>query len=411
LFHIGNAYKQLEEKQTKLQEQLNVDFLKTLKCVLGVEASETASLPYSFDLADSLRTDQDQVQWMPNPTYGYLDAAGNTVAFRGNSLLSIRTFGAYLQAQYYPTDALSFTLGGRYDWNSYYGYNVFNPRAGVVYQATDKATIKLLYGTAFISPSIWANNIFWMTAGYGHVTPDIMGIKLKPETLESYELNLNYEFTPQWVATLDVYYSTLKDFLQGQYYAGKLNIIAREGETPVLSDIETAANLGDQNLFGADLTTKYQFLPNWDVSGSYSYVGGKTNDPQSVDLPEVDTYKIATHKGIVGVTGRFFDHFSVFVRERLTGEMVTSPRNQLVGSDSAALGNNRLTGYAVTDLTLRMYDYPKGLGIFVRVENVFDAKYYGVGIEDERYANYVGNFLPKVPFDPRTILVGVNFAF
>ena len=60
--------------------------------------------------------------------------------------------GAYAQMQYVMSPRVTLTLGARGDYNTRYG-GTFNPRLGLVTKPTDRTTLKLLYGTAFLAPS------------------------------------------------------------------------------------------------------------------------------------------------------------------------------------------------------------------------------------------------------------------
>src|SRR4029079_6714956 len=60
--------------------------------------------------------------------------------------------GAFAEMRYAMTPAGVLTTGGRVDYNTRYG-STFNPRVGLVVQATASTTLKLLYGTAYLAPS------------------------------------------------------------------------------------------------------------------------------------------------------------------------------------------------------------------------------------------------------------------
>jgi outer membrane cobalamin receptor len=96
----------------------------------------------------------------------------------------IRTnFGSYLQyiLQTKLLRKTNFTLGARYDHNSYFG-DAFSPRIVVVNQWNEKFTFKLQFGNAFRAP----------TNLEIYQTPSSDSFHLKKEKIRTYEINAIY---------------------------------------------------------------------------------------------------------------------------------------------------------------------------------------------------------------------------
>jgi len=109
----------------------------------------------------------------------------------------IRTnIGTYLQ---YILDTkllrhTSFTLGGRFDHNSYFG-DAVSPRLAIVNQPTSRLTFKMMYGEAFRAP----------TNLEIYQTPPDSNFRLHQEQLETYELNAIYSPGPKLRLQLNVF--------------------------------------------------------------------------------------------------------------------------------------------------------------------------------------------------------------
>ncbi|MCX7716412.1 MAG: TonB-dependent receptor [Endomicrobia bacterium] len=345
--------------------------------------------------------------WIENPTYAYVDENGSTVTFKGRGEVSLRTFGLYIQLKYFPLSNLHITLSGRYDYNSHYKHSVFNPRAGIVYHISEKLTTKFLYGNAFISPSMWSNYLFWMAPFYGHVNPESFGLSLNPEKLRNIEWSLTYKLTNNFLSSLTVYQHFSEDIITNRFYKEMKILDTPEGPISInptgVRGIETSVNSGEQNVLGMDLTINYKFLPKWTIDTNYSYITGKVKERgEETNLP-----KVSQHKINIGISGELFNHFSFSLRNRWISEIETMPSNSYEGKNYG--GDNKLDGYFLTNFYIRVFNFVKGLEFSLRIDNLFDSRIYGVGLDNEN--DDYGNVFPKVPFDPRTVLVGVSYRF
>lgn len=91
-------------------------------------------------------------------------------------------------------------LGGRYDMYSDFG-NQFTPRGGFIFMLSEKTALKTLYGRAFRAPN--AQDLTYNTAVLGNS-------KLKPETIDSYEVSIMHK-EKNWKVNLITFENTWKN--------------------------------------------------------------------------------------------------------------------------------------------------------------------------------------------------------
>jgi iron complex outermembrane receptor protein len=97
-------------------------------------------------------------------------------------------YGFFFQDEFKILDPLSLIAGARYDYTPLGGSSA-NPRVGLIWQARDDTTLKLLYGTAFRAPNVFET---FYTDGFS-----VRGATgLVPETNETLELLLDHQLTP-----------------------------------------------------------------------------------------------------------------------------------------------------------------------------------------------------------------------
>jgi len=96
------------------------------------------------------------------------------------------------------------STGARYDVYST-GEKRLTPRSGLIWNATQSTTFKLLYGQAFRVP-----NVAERLAGEGALGPNP---DLKPETNESWEFVANHKFNSTWQADAHLYHTKSSDLI------------------------------------------------------------------------------------------------------------------------------------------------------------------------------------------------------
>ena len=250
------------------------------------------------------------------------------------------TFGSYAQFVW-NTKLLkktSFTLGARYDNNTYYG-NPLSPRVAIVSQPTDKFTFKLLFGTAFRAPT--NTEIYQAPAGF----------TLKTEKIRTYEMNLIYRLTPAVLAQLNSFRNELRDVIvlnnlgsqQPDKNPGKININGLEAKLDL-----------SMNGFNGFVNFTYQH-----AVGENYLTGIKRNTPG-----------IARVKGNLGGTLHVRELFNL----NLTGNWVG--KRQVPITDPYG----PVKGYFLTNMTLsteRLFD--RRISASISVRNLFNTTYLDPG--------------------------------
>jgi len=108
-----------------------------------------------------------------------------------------RAAAGFLQQEWNVGTRWGFTVGARYDW-SLYRSSAVSPRGGIVFQATPKTTLKLVYGRGFRNPN--ANELF-----FNDGTQNVGNLALKPEQAESIEVGFYRDFARKWKAGISAY--------------------------------------------------------------------------------------------------------------------------------------------------------------------------------------------------------------
>jgi len=102
------------------------------------------------------------------------------------------------------------SLGARFDW-SWLKRSSLSPRAAVIYKPSPVTDIKLLYGRGFRNPSSY--DMFYSDNGLTQVA----NTSLRPETTDTYELDVDHEFTKRLRAGASVYHYRVSDLIEQVY--------------------------------------------------------------------------------------------------------------------------------------------------------------------------------------------------
>ena len=144
--------------------------------------------------------------------------------------------GLFAQAEVALRTNLVLNAGARFDYYDSFGGEV-HPRIGVVYQASENTTLKLLYGSAFRAPNAFER----FYAGEGYTTNP----GLDPETISTYELAWEQKLPAHLHGTVSFYYYDI-DRLISQTEDSAGNIVYQNAESIQAYGLET----GLENRFG-----------------------------------------------------------------------------------------------------------------------------------------------------------------
>ncbi len=137
-------------------------------------------------------------------TKARLKFLGNPIATTIRSF-DTRLYSFYFQDKYKITDDLELTAGVRYDNHSEYKRTI-SPRAGISWSFLNDFTLKLLYGKAFRTPAL-------------HVLVDAGSGSLRPEEIESFEVELGYQYQETLSLNLNFFYNRLKNIIEDVSFA------------------------------------------------------------------------------------------------------------------------------------------------------------------------------------------------
>ncbi|HET9225424.1 MAG TPA: TonB-dependent receptor, partial [Thermoanaerobaculia bacterium] len=210
-----------------------------------------------------------------------------------------------------------------------------NPRAALIYHASEATTFKLLYGQAFRAPNAFEN---FYESSFNKLNPE-----LGPETIESSELVVEQRLGRNWRASASVFYNDIRDLIgyredpeDGLFFFDNLDrVVAR----------------------GAEVEAQAQWAGG--VQGRASYTYTQTEDSATGERlsnsPE--------HLGIVGL--------SVPVR---TEKLVASVELQGM-SERRTVRDGHVGGVMLTNATLLGREIWKGLEVSASVYNLFDRRH------------------------------------
>jgi outer membrane cobalamin receptor len=310
--------------------------------------------------------------------------------------------GAFAQVRYAIKPRLALTVGGRGDYNTRYG-GTFNPRLGLVAQATDSTTFKLLYGTAYLAPSPYQGyshyGSFISTDGGATFSSDYWHVpnpNLQPQHKKTVEANLGQQLGPNLSVSASAFYSRFTNLIwasdPAQAYAGVYH------GWPV-AYIDFPVNSGRETTYGGtfQLEAMRVFAPDRRVAAhaGLSLVDGRIwQDSTSPSLPVGAMSPVQLRAGVDIDWARWqmAPRLAVVGGQRLLATTM--------GQDG--LVRRTLDGYSTVDVNLRRRNVVPHLDAFVTVENAFDRRYRN--INERAYTNpeeFIG-----IPQNPRRVTVG-----
>jgi outer membrane receptor protein involved in Fe transport len=307
-----------------------------------------------------------------------------------------RNLGAMLQFQAQPVPAVQLILGSRYDYNRRFGSTI-NPRAGVVLQPTERLTSKLLYGEAFLSPTLFASYLHYgsfdcaspdsCSGGFFHVpTAD-----LKPEKLRTGELSTTYAWTERLVTSVSAFYSHMSNRID---FAGDVTTGTFLGVDNV--SMQSSVNRGTMQTYGGTVRAEAQ-IPLGVLSlrpdVAYTYTDGDieldaVEDALPNAAPHVVKGGLELGLGRLTVAPR-----AIFLSDHEEGQGATVPASfvlNLAARYDNLLGTDRLP-----------------LDAFAHATNLLDSRFYHAPGTD-----LGGGFtMSRIPQDPLRIEGGVSLDF
>jgi iron complex outermembrane receptor protein len=295
---------------------------------------------------------QDQALYDEAPFQSYLD-----------DQRSSQVWAVFVQDEFRITPRLLLNAGLRHDSYETFG-GTTNPRAALIYSLDDATTLKGLYGRAFRAP-----NLYELFAQDGGLTQK-PSRRLRPETIESYELVGERRLARGLRSTVSLYHFT----------ASRLISIYTDPSDSLL----VFGNLGRVGSTGVELELEGSSGP---LSARASYAVQRVRD-ELFDRAPVNS---PTHVGRLGVSLGLLGE-----RARVSSELrVLSGRRTVTGGEVPA--------YGLVNMTLLSRPWRSGLQLSTSVYNLFDHHYGDPG--GEELAQEV------VAQDGRVVRVGLRYQF
>jgi outer membrane receptor for ferrienterochelin and colicins len=262
-------------------------------------------------------------------------------------LYTIRnSFGSYAQYELHTSllNSTSFTAGIRYDFNDDYN-SPLSPRLGIVIHPERTITAKLLYGTAFRTPT--------PTELTANKAPN-------PEQVSTYEINFIYQPSTAWLVQLNGFHNDLKDIFVLNSLTG--------------GSFQQRQLSGTASISGVELRMDMVLSPKFSDFFNFTYQHGVQEDATThetfniPDLPEL--------KGNAGLTYHMADYLTVTAIGNWVGNRKL-PHSNPYGADKDYVMDGYFIGNLV--LTTRKF-YSNRVSASVNVENLFNNEYLDPGI-------------------------------
>ena len=341
---------------------------------VGGEISANYSLAEHHKLSSGVQISQDNLERgfrgvNPDTRFDTIENIRVTniyATFKPREFTIQNNVGTYLQYVLSTTllNKTNFTLGGRYDKNSVYGSTI-NPRVGIINQPNDKFSFKLLYGSAFRAPTN-----FELSA----VGTRIANLDLKPEKIQTYEVNIIYTPLSFLLVQANLFQNELTDIIIQDVLVGG-------GRTQ-------NQNLGTASIKG--LEAKVDIIPSKSFSAflNFTYQKGKQdNGTIKSNIPN-----IAMVKGNIGFSFHFTQLLNISLIANWIGDRSVPTTNPL----------GKVDGYFISNLVISTNKlFNNRVSASLSARNLFNQTYYDPGI---RTAD--GNFYPTVVNQP-----GINGLF
>ncbi|MCV6636780.1 TonB-dependent receptor [Candidatus Albibeggiatoa sp. nov. NOAA] len=168
-------------------------------------------------------------------------------------------YALFAQYSWTINEFLKLTAGIRSDHYSDFG-STTNPRLALVYKPTNKLNIKALYGEAFRTPSL--KDLYRYTRSI-KPNPD-----LEPETIKSYELQLQYQLKHDLLLSSSFFKFNTDNVIR--------NVSTQNPKNPIEVQVD---NLGHSNAEGVELEIFYRPYKKFSLFANYTY----TNSEQEIE--------------------------------------------------------------------------------------------------------------------------------
>lgn len=305
----------------------------------------------SFGAEYQLNTRQDQDSFDEIPYTSYV-----------HSRRTSQSWGVFGQDEFTIMKGLILNAGVRFDQSSFY-HGTANPRIALIYNPYKQSTFKLIYGTAFRSPS--AYEMFYQADGW-KANPN-----LKPERIRNYEITYDQSLGGHYRLSGSVFdYKITKSIQQ---------IIDRADGLAVFG------NTGDITGRGFEIEAAGNWEQGYQGRLSYTYQEVKDSLTKSRIMNSArNLFKLNLISPI------WKDFFFGGLEVQYT-------------SDRKTVTDRKVGGFSVTNFTLFSQKLIKGFEISASIYNLFDTKY-----SDPTGNDHIQTAIPQ---DGRTFWFKITYGF
>ena len=240
---------------------------------------------------------------------------------------------AYVQDEWKISPRWQLTSGVRHDHFSDFG-NTVNPRMALVWAPRDGITTRLLYGRAFRAPSF--AELFVTSNPINLGNP-----KLKPETIDTYELAFSHQFSQNLQYTANIYRYDIQDMIDF---------------VPIAPPFIQAQNTGKRKGSGLELEADY--TPGYNLRLLANYAWQKSEDRTTGK----DVGEAPVQEAYVRSEWLFMPDW------HLDSQLTWVGKQKRAANDTRAA----LAANTTIDLTLRKRDALKDLNLTLAVRNLLD---------------------------------------
>ncbi len=308
------------------------------KILLGLEYGDQAS------------TNQRRNGTLSNNRLNLANISYPTVTFGAlarDTVSDVTFFSAFAQDQISFGEHLDLVVGLRYDRFEITGTDRIgtprpftrtdekvSPRVGVIIKPQENISIYGSYSQSFLPRS-----------GDQFLTLSATQQNLAPEKFTNYEIGGKWDIRPDLNVTLAVF-----------------QLDRTNATTPDPNNVTMTINVGETRTQGVELAVTGRIMPNWQVSGGYTYQDAKLRGNDLVQLAQVPEHQLA-----------LWNRFDVDPRFGL-GLGVVHQSSQFAAIRTSAT-TTRLPAFTRVDAAL-FFKATERLELQVNVENLFDEDYF-----------------------------------
>jgi outer membrane receptor protein involved in Fe transport len=267
-----------QDKSVRLLTTYNQSFFEKIDFVAGVQ----------YDYADIIPAyANDHVYRQP------LKFTGDVKKKISDTLqINEQKLGIFSQIRVNFSKKIHLTAGARYEMSKIFD-EAFIPRIALVVKPLSSLTLKAMYAYAFQAPSF-----FYLYEQFGNVSTIMVpnskqDFLLNNQKIGTYDFEASFHHKDFFISA-NFYKSTATDLIERRTYTQAIFNPYAGKETPGLRN----ENIGEQDVYGLMLRTKYQVNKNINISANYVYT--KAVFLYGSDRAETWVPRISEHKFYAG---------------------------------------------------------------------------------------------------------------